>query len=203
MGSLLRLLLTAITIMSVNSAPVRYGIIGSANIARKNVRAISLSPNSVLVALASRDLEKATTFARDNHIDTSECRLYGSYQGNLTCSIHSNGNDILTTASELLDDPNVQAVYIPLPTAFRKEWVVKAANAGKHVLADKPVASCSKQLTEMLAACDENGVLFMDGVMFMHHPRFHSLLDFLVDPVTGPVKLFLNSFAFQLTERFV
>ena len=71
--------------MPADTAPVRYGIIGCANIARKNVRAISLSPNSVLVALASRDLEKATAFARDNHVDTSECRLYGSYQGTLSC----------------------------------------------------------------------------------------------------------------------
>ena len=70
--------------MATDSATVRYGIIGCANIARKNVRAISLSPNSVLVALASRDLEKATAFARDNHIDISECRLYGSYQGKLS-----------------------------------------------------------------------------------------------------------------------
>ena len=88
---------------------------------------------------------------------------------------------------EVLDDPNVQAVYIPLPTAFRKEWVVKVANAGKHVLADKPVAANADDLNEMIAACGARRVQFMDGVMFMHHPRLHSLLDVLTDPVIGPV----------------
>ena len=94
---------------------------------------------------------------------------------------------LMTSMVELLDDPNVQAVYIPLPTALRKEWVVKAANAGKHVLADKPVAVSSQEMEEMLSACKANEVQFMDGVMFMHHSRFHSLLNVLADPVTGPV----------------
>ena len=71
--------------MSAESTPVRYGIIGCAGIAQKNIRAIKISPNSVLVALASSDFEKATAFARDNDVDTSVCRLYGSYQGKLSC----------------------------------------------------------------------------------------------------------------------
>ena len=64
---------------------------------------------------------------------------------------------------------------------------MKAANAGKHVLADKPVAVSSQEMEEMMSVCRANEVQFMDGVMFMHHPRFHSLLDVLADPVTGPV----------------
>ena len=65
--------------------------------------------------------------------------------------------------------------------------MVKAANANKHVLADKPVAVSSQEMEEMLSACKANEVQFMDGVMFMHHSRFHSLLNVLADPVTGPV----------------
>ena len=81
----------------------------------------------------------------------------------------------------------MQAVYIPLPTAFRKEWVVKAANAGKHVLADKPVAASAQEMEEMLSACKANEVQFMDGVMFMHQPRLRTLLELLQSPETTQV----------------
>jgi hypothetical protein len=68
----------------------------------------------------------------------------------------------------LLACNTVDAVYVPLPTAVRKAWLIRAAAAGKHVLSEKPVAANLRDAEEVLAACRRNGVQFMDGVMFMH-----------------------------------
>ncbi len=65
----------------------------------------------------------------------------------------------------------MDAVYIPLPTGLRQEWVVRAAEAGKHVICEKPCAVSAADLSEMISACRKNRVQFMDGVMFMHNPR--------------------------------
>jgi predicted dehydrogenase len=69
----------------------------------------------------------------------------------------------------------VDAVYIPLPTGLRKEWVLRAAAAGKHVLCEKPCGLSLAEVREMTDACRENRVQFMDGVMFMHNPRMRRL----------------------------
>jgi predicted dehydrogenase len=79
----------------------------------------------------------------------------------------------------------VDAVYIPLPTGVRKEWVLKAAAAGKHVLVEKPVACTLEDAREMVAACAVNGVLLMDGVMFMHHDRLATVRSLLDSRVLG------------------
>jgi len=126
---------------------------GTANIARKNTRAMALSPQAELVAVASRDLDRCTAWVDSNgHRPAGTVACYGSY-------------------AELLADSNVQAVYIPLPTTLHLEWVLKAAAAKKHVLVEKPVGVTLADAQAMVAACADHGVLFMDGVMFMHHER--------------------------------
>jgi len=72
---------------------------------------------------------------------------------------------------ELLDATDVDAIYIPIPTGVRKEWVIRAAQAGKHVLCEKPCAVTVADLEEMIDACRRHRVQFMDGVMFMHSRR--------------------------------
>ena len=104
--------------MEGDFAPVRFGIIGCANIARKNARAMALSGRCRLVAVASRHLSKAQDFARDCGL-SADVRLYDSYQ-------------------RVVDDPEVEAVYIPLPTTLHAEWVRRAAQAKKHVLVLHP-----------------------------------------------------------------
>ncbi|CAN1246169.1 Uncharacterized oxidoreductase At4g09670 [Linum grandiflorum] len=130
---------------------IRFGIIGCADIARKLARAISLSPNSHLSAVASRTLQKATDFAAANKLPPT-VKIYGSYES-------------------LLDDPEIDAVYIPLPTSLHLEWAISAAERKKHVLLEKPVAVNVDELDRILAACEDNGVQFMDGTMWVHHPR--------------------------------
>src|SRR6267142_4356937 len=116
---------------------LRWGILGAANIARKNWKAIALSGNSVLNAVASRDLEKSKRFIADcyGQMPTpTPPKPLGSYEA-------------------LLASENVDAVYIPLPTGLRKEWVLRSAAAGKHVVCEKPCAVSVADLSEMLDAC--------------------------------------------------
>ncbi len=74
----------------------------------------------------------------------------------------------LGSYADLIARPNVDVVYIPIPTGIRKEWVIKAAEAGKHVLCEKPIANNAEDGQQMIDACAANGVQFMDGVMFDH-----------------------------------
>ncbi|XP_057537011.1 uncharacterized oxidoreductase At4g09670-like [Amaranthus tricolor] len=139
--------------MEGNQEPVRFGIMGCARIARKICRAIKLAPNATLHAIASRSLQKAEAFATKNGLNEAiSVKIYGTY-------------------IELLDDPDVDAVYMPLPTSLHVEWAVLAAFKKKHLLLEKPTALDSAQLDQILKACDINGVQFMDGTMWYHHPR--------------------------------
>lgn len=140
---------------------VRFGILGCANIARQLSRAIVLSPSTALCAIASRSIEKAQKFAADNSLP-STVKIYGEY-------------------GAVLDDPDVDAVYIPLPTTLHARWAVAAAENKKHVLLEKPVALDVAELDRILEACEANGVQFMDGTMWMHHPRAERMKEALRD----------------------
>ncbi|KAK3426440.1 hypothetical protein EUGRSUZ_F02894 [Eucalyptus grandis] len=142
--------------------PVRFGIIGCAGIARKLCRAIALAPNATLHALASRSIEKARSFAAANGL-SGAVKLYGSY-------------------GDVLDDPLVDAVYLPLPTSLRAAWAVSAARKGKHVLLEKPTAVDAAELDRILEACEASGVQFMDGTMWLHHPRTEKMMEIVSDP---------------------
>jgi predicted dehydrogenase len=140
---------------------IRFGVIGCADIARKVSRAISLSPNATLYAVGSRTLSKAQTFAKSNNFPY-DAKVYGSYE-------------------EVLDDPNVDAVYVPLPTSLHLRWAVLAAKKGKHVLLEKPVALNAVEFDEIVVACESSGVQLMDGTMWMHNPRTAKMKEFLSD----------------------
>ncbi|MSU59552.1 MAG: Gfo/Idh/MocA family oxidoreductase [Pedosphaera sp.] len=166
---------------------LRWGILGAANIARKNWQAIFHSGNSVLTAVASRDVAKSRQFIRNCQSQVPferEPAALGSYE-------------------ELIASPDVDAIYLPLPTALRKEWVLRAAAAGKHVLCEKPCAVSAEDLREMLDACRKNRVQFMDGVMFMHSHRLARLRETLDDNKTiGPVRRIVSQFSFSPPEDF-
>lgn len=121
-----------------------------------------MSPNSTISAIGSRSLEKATSFAKENDFPES-AKVYGSYEA-------------------VLDDPDVDAVYIPLPSGLHLRWAVLAAEKKKHILLEKPVAPNVKELDVILEACESNGVQFMDATMWMHHPRTVQMKEFLADP---------------------
>jgi len=103
---------------------------------------------------------------------------------------------------ELIESPNVDAVYLPLPTALRREWVLRAAAAGKHVLCEKPCGVNAAEMQEMISACKKNRVQFMDGVMFMHSPRMNRLRKVLDDGKSvGLIKRITSNFSFRMAEN--
>jgi predicted dehydrogenase len=104
---------------------------------------------------------------------------------------------------ELIAADDLDALYIPLPTGLRKEWVLRAAAAGKHVLCEKPCAVSVADLREMLAACRRHRVQFMDGVMFMHTKRLQRMRAVLDDGKTvGKIRRISTVFQFNTTKEF-
>lgn len=166
---------------------LRWGILSTARIATKNWRAIRDSGNNVVVAVASRDAARSRKFIddcqRENPSGTAPAAL-GSYEA-------------------LLESKGVDAVYVPLPTGLRKDWVLRAAAAGKHVLCEKPCALSLTDLREMTDACQKHGVQFMDGVMFMHNQRMARIRSVLDDDKSvGAIKRMMSVFSFSTDETF-
>ncbi len=171
----------------MSTPKLRWGILGAANIARKNWKAIWKSGNGRITAVASRDLERSRRFVRECQAEARfdpEPRALGNY-------------------AELLASPEVDAVYLPLPTAVRGQWVKRAAEAGKHVICEKPCATSVAELAEMLEACRAHRVQFMDGVMFMHSRRLERLREVLDDGKTiGGIRRVTSAFSFRGSEEF-
>lgn len=150
-----------------NNSIIQIGVIGCAGIARKLCRAFNLSPNATLSAIASRSIDKAKAFASQNSFSSDNgtsaaVRIYGSYE-------------------ELVDDKFVDAVYMPLPTSLHLHWALLAAQKKKHLLLEKPAALNVGELDRILEACESNGVQFMDGSMWFHHPRTARMKELLSD----------------------
>ncbi|HZN34198.1 MAG TPA: Gfo/Idh/MocA family oxidoreductase [Pirellulaceae bacterium] len=164
----------------------RFGILGAATIARKNWQAILNSGNATLTAVASRSRERAEQFIQ-------ECQASAPFAA----------PPRICGYDELLASRDVDAVYIPLPTGVRKEWVLKAAAAGKHVLCEKPCGATAAEVAEMIAACERANVQFMDGVMFMHSSRLPAMRKALDDGQSvGRIRWIASQFSFLGGEEF-
>ncbi len=166
---------------------LRWGILGAAEIARKNFKAIYNSENSVVAGVASRDPKRCRSFIE-------------------ACQSETPGHPApkaFVRYEDLLASPEIDAVYIPLPTGRRKEWVLRAASAGKHVLCEKPCATSVADLVEMLDACRRNRVQFMDGVMFTHSRRLDRMREALAgDAPIGKLRRITSAFSFLAPPDF-
>lgn len=166
---------------------LRIGFLSTAGIGKKNWKAILNSGNCVVSAVASRDGQKSRDFIR-------ECQDVNSFDII---------PDALGSYDSLIASPDVDAVYIPLPTALRLEWVQRAAAAGKHVLCEKPCAINATDLAEMIADCLKCGVQFLDGVMFMHSPRLAKIREVLDDAQSvGEIRRISSAFSFYVGGNF-
>lgn len=163
--------------MTETPKPVRWGILGTARIATKVAAAIRQVKNAELTGIASRSQESAQLWAEEH----AAGRTYGSYLA-------------------LLDDPDIDAVYIPLPPSMHAEWTIRAAEKGKHVLCEKPLAVSTAQTEEMWAACREHGVQLMDGVMWVHHPRSAEMLRLIREHQLGDIQRVTSAFSFRWDE---
>jgi D-xylose 1-dehydrogenase (NADP+, D-xylono-1,5-lactone-forming) len=155
---------------------LRWGILGCARITRRGlVPGIRASHTGVLHALASRDGATARAWADEFGIP----RAHASYQA-------------------LLDDPEVDAVYIPLPNELHRPWVKAAADAGKHVLCEKPLALDAREAEAMVRHCGARGRLLMEAFMWRHQPRTLELRRLIRDGAIGELRLIRSSFSFPI-----
>lgn len=153
---------------------MRWGVLGAAKIARTDLApAIQLAHDAELVALATRDPVRAAPF----QALVPGLRVHDSYQA-------------------LLDDPQVGAVYIPLPNHLHVEWSIKAAQAGKHVLCEKPIALHAAQIDALIAARSDSGKLIAEAFMVAHHPQWARVRALLDDGVIGKLEHVEGSFTY-------
>ena len=153
---------------------VRWGVLGVANIAvKKVVPAMQRGERSVVVAIASRSLDKARHAAARLGI----ARAYGSYE-------------------ELLADPEVQAVYNPLPNHLHVPWSIRAAEAGKHVLCEKPVGLDAEEARKLLAARDRAGVLVQEAFMVRVHPQWARVRELVREGRVGELRTIHGFFSY-------
>jgi len=155
-------------------APVRWGILGAANIALKKViPGMRGSALAQVVAIASRDIAKARAAANSLGIP----RAYGSYQ-------------------ELIDDPDIEAIYNPLPNHLHVPWSIRAAERGKHVLCEKPIALTAREARELLEVRDRTGVQIGEAFMVRTHPQWHKVREIIASGRIGELRLITGHFSY-------
>ncbi|HLW67549.1 MAG TPA: Gfo/Idh/MocA family oxidoreductase [Gemmataceae bacterium] len=159
----------------MNPRKLRWGILGVAKINERLLPAFALAAKAELRAIASRDEGRARQAAAAADIP----KAYGSYEA-------------------LLDDPEIDAVYIPLPNHLHGEWTCKAADHSKHVLCEKPLAPTAAEAQRVVDYCRRKGVHLMDGFMWPHHPRTQRLRQLLDSGEIGEMRLVNASFTFPL-----
>jgi predicted dehydrogenase len=156
---------------------LRWGILGVAKINERLLPAFAVAANADLVAIASRSAERAKAAAETAGIPTA----HGSYEA-------------------LLADPAVDAVYIPLPNTLHDEWTRRAADAGKHVLCEKPLCPTADEAAALVAHCRARNVRLMDGFMWPHHARTTRLRLLIDSGAIGEVRQVVGSFTFTLAD---
>jgi len=156
------------------SGDVRWGVLSTAKIGiDKVIPATAAAERSEVVAIASRDPGRARAAASELGIP----RAFGSYE-------------------DLLADPEVDAVYNPLPNHLHAEWTIAAARAGKHVLCEKPLATTSADAERMIEACEEEGVLLMEAFMYRLHPTWEAVTSFVASGRIGELKTVQSWFSY-------
>lgn len=157
---------------------VKWGILGYARIAKLSViPGIRAAANSELYAIASSDAEK-----RKECQELFSCeKIYEQYD-------------------QLLEDPEVQAVYIPLPNSMHKSWAIKAMKKGKHVLCEKPIALNAKECQEMIQVAEEQQVLLMEAFMYRYTDRVKKINEILSSEEIGEIKFINSVFRFLLNR---
>ena len=156
---------------------VRWGIISTAHINRLVVPPAHESDKVDLIAVASRDAARAEEYARDWGIE----RAYGGYEA-------------------LLEDPDVEAIYISLPNSLHCEWSIRALEAGKHVLCEKPLGRRVTEVQAAFDAADRAARLLMEAFMYRHHPQTRKLQELVADGAIGRLRLIRAAFSFTVHQ---
>src|SRR3954462_1022424 len=158
------------------SEPLRVGVLGAANIARHFISGVKPSTVVSVAAVASRSAQKAEVFARENGVP----RFHGSYEA-------------------LLTDPEIDAIYNPLPNSLHALWSIRACEAGKHVLCEKPLCTSGDEARAMFAAARRNQVHLVEGYPYRAQPQTILALEMIHTGVIGSLQLIQSSFGFTLS----
>jgi predicted dehydrogenase len=154
---------------------LRWGILGPGRIAPRVVRALVDNPRGRLTAVAGRDPGRAAAFAKE-HGDPH---------------VHP-------TFEALVDDPTIDVVYVALPNSLHAEWTVRALDAGKHVLCEKPLAMTVAEVDTIIAASERSGRIAVEAFMYLHHPQIQRALDLVRSGELGTVQVVSGAFSFLL-----
>jgi xylose dehydrogenase (NAD/NADP) len=157
---------------------LRLGLLSTANINLKLLGGVRAAEGVEAVAVASRDAERAEAFAAEHGLG----RAHGSYEA-------------------LLADPEVDAVYIPLPNSLHVPWSIRALQAGKHVLCEKPLTRRPEEAQAAFDAADQAGLMLAEGFMWRHHEQARRLRELVRDRVVGNVRLLRAAFSFFALDR--
>ncbi len=165
--------------MASSSQPgrVRWGIIGTAGIARRSFLPAVAEAGGIAAAVAGRDADRAARWARDNGVG----RAVAGYQ-------------------QLVDDPQLDAVYIPLPNALHAEWTIKALRAGKPVLCEKPLTASPAETEQVLAVAAETGIPLWEAFVFPFHDQMNRIRGLLADGAIGELREIQSNFHFALSS---
>lgn len=154
---------------------IRWGILGAARINRRMIPGIKGARNAELLGIASRTLPKATELAQEHAIPMA----FPSYE-------------------TLLADSQIDAVYIPLPNSLHVEWILRALEAGKHVLSEKPLALTPAEVHKVEQAAQDSGKLVMEGFMYRFHPQHARVRELLAAGEIGELRLLHGTFSFVI-----
>jgi len=159
------------------SAPLQLGVLGAAKIARLFIDAVRPSSKVVVAAVASRDAERAAAFARDTGVP----KVHTSYEA-------------------LLADPAIEAVYVPLPNSLHAAWAIRAAEAGKHVLCEKPLAANAAEARAVFEAARRHGVFVVEAYPYRAQPQTLKMRELLAATAIGRLQLIQAAFGFPLAD---
>lgn len=156
---------------------LRWGLLSTARINRAVLPPLRDSARNELTAVASRNLDRAQAYANERNIP----RVFGSYEA-------------------MLADPDIDVIYNPLPNSMHTEWTIKATQAGKHVLCEKPLANTVEEVDAIIEAAKKAGVIVMEAFMYRHHPQTLKVKELVDEGAIGKLQLIRGSFTFKMPE---
>jgi predicted dehydrogenase len=159
----------------MNDSILQWGFISTARINKSLITPLRMSKRSHLLGIASRSLETARAYSKKNHIP----KMYGSYE-------------------DMLADPGIDVVYISLPNSLHAEWTIKALQAGKHVLCEKPLAVSLAEADAVSAAADQSGRIAAEAFMYRHHPQTIKVQQLIENGGIGTPQFMRGWFTFSL-----
>ena len=154
---------------------LRWGLLSTARINKVLLPPLRSSARNELTAVASRDMARAQSYAKERNIP----RVFGSYEA-------------------MLADPDIDVIYNPLPNSLHAEWTIKAAQAGKHILCEKPLANTVEEVDAMAEAAKKAGVVLMEAFMYRHHPQTLKVKELVDSGAIGKLQLLHGAVTFKI-----